>query len=70
MCYALTSGRLSPRLALNCTIVDDSHYRDAAGGAGSYTFDGSSGRLDPPTRNAPPNITDAVSGDSCDLQMR
>ena len=25
---------------------------------------------DPPTRNAPPSITYAVSGDSCDLQMR
>lgn len=44
-CYALTSGRLSPRLTLNIDIVDDSNYRDAAGGAGTYTYDASSGAI-------------------------
>lgn len=40
-CYALTSGHLSPRLALNLTIVDGQTYRDFQGGAGRYTIDGS-----------------------------
>lgn len=39
-CYALTSGHLSPRLALNLTIVDGASYRDYRGGAGTYTIDG------------------------------
>lgn len=39
-CYALTSGHLSPRLALNLTIVDGASYRDYQGGAGQYTIDG------------------------------
>lgn len=44
-CYALTSGHLSPRLTLNINIVDASHYRDAAGGAGTYTYDAGSGAI-------------------------
>jgi len=38
-CFALSGGRLEPRLALNFTIVDDQRYRDAAGTSGTYRFD-------------------------------
>ena len=86
-CYALSSGRLSPRLALNFAILDGSNYRDFSGAAGTYRFDAASGGLvfngaalagqratyaqpsNPPTRNAPPAVTFAVSGDTCDLKI-
>lgn len=38
-CYALTSGHLSPRMALNFTILGGNRYTDAAGASGSYDFD-------------------------------
>jgi len=41
-CYALTSGHLSPRLALNFTILGPNSYRDAAGASGGYDFDAAS----------------------------
>ncbi|HTR83760.1 MAG TPA: hypothetical protein VMI56_04745 [Reyranella sp.] len=44
-CYALTGGRLSPRLTLNFTIVDGRNYRDASGASGTYSFDAGSGGI-------------------------
>ncbi|HEV2265594.1 MAG TPA: hypothetical protein VGR79_13815 [Stellaceae bacterium] len=44
-CYALSDGRLEPRLALNFTIVDDHRYRDAAGASGTYKFDAGNATL-------------------------
>lgn len=44
-CFALTGARLSPRLALNFTVLDGSSYRDASGAAGRYSFDAASGAM-------------------------
>lgn len=38
-CVAENGTRLEARMALNFAIVDDHHYRDAAGHSGTYEFD-------------------------------
>ncbi|HTR84533.1 MAG TPA: hypothetical protein VMI56_08650 [Reyranella sp.] len=44
-CFAFTGGRLSPRLALNFTILDGNYYRDVSGGSGRYLFNADSGLM-------------------------
>ena len=44
-CYALSSGHLSPRMALNFSIQSDSRYADVSGAAGNYAFDAGSATL-------------------------
>ena len=38
-CYALSSGHLAPRMALNFKILGAGRYSDVAGAAGSFDFD-------------------------------
>ncbi len=44
-CYALSGGRLSPRMALNFTVLDGRNYKDAAGASGTYSFEATSGAM-------------------------
>ena len=86
-CYALSGGRLSPRLALNFQVTGPGRYTDWGGKSGTFQFDPGSGGIlfhgaaldgqratyeqptNPPSRNEPPRVTFAVSGDSCDLKL-
>lgn len=44
-CYTFSGGRLYSALAENFTLVDASHYTDASGARGSYTYNAGSGRI-------------------------
>lgn len=44
-CYTYSGGRLQSAMSENFTLTDGSHYTDAGGASGSYTYSAASGHI-------------------------